>query len=80
MVAPPPLEATPTSTPACVLQREVLGAAPSERRHRAASFSHFGLQREWDLYASSAQPWWPPFFLRRRTAVQVRWCASVPFA
>jgi hypothetical protein len=54
-----------------LLQQELLGPRPSCRAHLCTSFSRFQLLREWDCYAPhGGSEWWPPFFLRRRSAVR----------
>lgn len=69
--APRPL---PPSAPLALVRQQQEGAAASKRAHLQQSFSHFSLQREWDLFAgldgASATPWWPPFHLRRRSAIR----------
>jgi hypothetical protein len=63
----------PPASPHCLLQRELAGGQLSRAPHHQRSFCHFRLQREHDLYAAQRQggaAWWPPFYLRRRSAVR----------
>ncbi len=67
---PRPLPPSATH-PLRLLQQELLGPRPSRKPHLCASFSHFRLLQELDCYAQhSGSEWWPPFFLRRRSAVR----------
>lgn len=72
MAASRPLPPPPAGSPHCLLQRQLQGARPSEQAHRWRSFSFFQIQRQWDLYAPQhpSGHWWPPFYLRRRSAVR----------
>lgn len=67
--APRPLPPPPATAP---LYRQLLGPRPSERQQRWDSISHFALHQEWDLYGlgAPATDWWPPFYLRRRSALR----------
>lgn len=61
--------APPAAAPLSLRQCELQGPRIYQNSHRGQSFSHFHLLHQWDCYASSESTAWPPFFLRRRSAV-----------
>lgn len=68
---PPPPPPSPPGTPCWLQARECSGAASGQRALHGASFSHFQLQQEVDLFRLTGHhAVWPPVYLRRRSPVR----------